>query len=178
MLLTPTWILLLVKPIMSSYFLLWMDGIANVSIQENIPANPFRMLFCIFSFFPIVIVITFYQQLKEKQEEEFVKRSVEKQVDDMRRHALHIEELYDRVRGMRHDIGNHLMVIQGLAENGNTEGLKEYIHEFQERIVDLQPAIKSGNAITDLILSETSERCAKEKLKFDRKSPKGICILY
>ena len=36
-LLIPAFTLLLVKPIISSYFLLWMEGIENGSITENIP---------------------------------------------------------------------------------------------------------------------------------------------
>ena len=167
MLLAPTWTLLLVKPIMSSYFLLWMKGIESGTIQENIPANPYRMLFCICSFLSIVTVVTLYQKLKEKQEEEFVRQSVAKQIGDTHRHIDHVEELYERMRGMRHDMGNHLMVIERLTESGNTEELAEYIRAFRDGFLALQPTVKSGNAVTDVLLSEIAARCEKEQIAFE-----------
>ena len=167
LLLAPAASLLLVKPIMSSYFFLWMDGIENGSIKENIPANPYRALFCLVAYVPIIAVIVLYQKLKEKQEEEYVKDSARKQVGDMVGHVEHIEEIYDRMRGIRHDFGNHLTVIERLAEDGKTKELSDYIRELGENIESLQPMIKTGNAVTDVVLSETAEKCEKEGITFE-----------
>lgn len=167
LLLAPAWTLLLVKPIMSSYFLLWMDGMENGSITENIPANPYRVLFCVFAYVPVVAVIILYQKLKEKQEEGFVRDSVEKQIADMSGHVEHIEEIYEKMRGFRHDLGNHLTVIERLAEDGRTEELAEYIRDLGSNINRLQPKIKTGNAVTDVVLSETADRCEREGIVFE-----------
>ena len=167
MLLAPAWTLLLVRPIMSSYFMLWMDGIKNGSIKENIHASPYRVLFCIFAFVPIVTVIVLYQKLKEKQEEAFVKSSVEKQLGDMSGHIEHIEEIYEAMRGLRHDLGNHLTVIERLAENGDTEELVSYAKEFAENFERLKPRVKTGNAVTDVVLSEVAGQCEKEGIRFE-----------
>ena len=178
LLLAPAWTLLLVKPIMSSYFNLWMDGIENGSIKENIPASPYRVLFCVFAYVPIVAVIILYQKLKEKQEEAFVKESVEKQIGDMSGHVEHIEEIYESMRGIRHDLGNHLTVIEALAEEGRTEELADYIRELGDNINRLQPRIKTGNAVTDVVLSETADRCEKEGIVFESAFayPEGLDI--
>ena len=167
LLLAPAWSLLLVKPIMSSYFLLWMDGMKNGSIKENIPANPYRVLFCLFAYVPIVAVMILYQKLKEKQEEAFVKDSVDKQIGDMSGHVEHIEEIYERMRGIRHDLGNHLTIIERLAEDGRTEELADYIKELGENFERLQPRVKTGNAVTDVVLSEIADRCEKEGIAFE-----------
>lgn len=167
LLLAPAWTLLLVKPIMSSYFLLWMDGMENGSITENIPANPYRVLFCVFAYVPVVAVIILYQKLKEKQEEGFVRDSVEKQIADMSGHVEHIEEIYEKMRGFRHDLGNHLTVIERLAEDGRTEELAEYIRDLGSNINRLRPKIKTGNAVTDVVLSETADRCEREGIAFE-----------
>ncbi|MCR5775028.1 MAG: GHKL domain-containing protein [Lachnospiraceae bacterium] len=165
--LSPAWTLLLVKPIMSSYFMLWMDGIKNGSIKENIQANPYRILFCLFAYVPIVTVIILYQRLKEKQEEIFVKSSVENQIGDLSGHIEHIEKIYEGMRGLRHDLGNHLTVIERLAENGDTEELANYAKEFTESFERLQPKVVTGNAITDVILSEIAGQCEKEEIHFE-----------
>ena len=176
--LAPAWTLLLVKPIMSSYFYLWMDGMKNGSIKENVPANLYRILFCLFAFVPVVTVIVLYQKLKEKQEEEYVKGSVEKQVGDMSGHVAHIEEIYDRMRGLRHDLGNHLTVIERLAEDGKTVELADYVRELGDNISSLQPRVKTGNAVTDVVLSETADRCEKEGIAFESSFayPEGLDI--
>ena len=176
--LAPAWTLLLVKPIMSSYFYLWMDGMKNGSIKENVPANLYRILFCLFAFVPVVTVIVLYQKLKEKQEEEYVKGSVEKQVGDMSGHVAHIEEIYDRMRGLRHDLGNHLTVIERLAEDGKTVELADYVRELGDNISSLQPGVKTGNAVTDVVLSETADRCEKEGIAFESSFayPEGLDI--
>ena len=166
-LLAPAWTLLLVKPIMSSYFRLWMDGIKNGSISQNIQANPYRVLFCAFAYVSIVTVIVLYQKLKEKQEEIFIKNSVEKQISDISGHMEHIEKIYEEMRGIRHDFGNHLTVIERLAENSAMEELVSYIEEFGESFERLQPRVKTGNAVTDVILSEVAEQCEKKNIRFE-----------
>lgn len=166
-LLTPVCSLLLVKPIVSSYYRLWMDGIANGSIKENIPANPFRILFSILSFFPVIITIVLYQELKEKQEEEYIRESVEKQVGDTYRYTAHVDELYEKMRAMRHDMGNHLAVIEGLAESGKNRELIDYIGEFRDRLSAFRPAVVSGNAVTDIVLSEISDECKNAGIGFE-----------
>ena len=167
MLLIPTWTVFLVKEIMASYLNLWMDGIKNGSIQENIKGDVFRLVFSILSFFTIVIALSMYQKMKEQQEEEFVRRSVEGQINDTYRHVGHIEEMYDKMRAMRHDIGNHLTVIEGLAQSGKTDELASYIGDLQDHFDGLQPSVKSGNAVTDVILSETFEKCRKDNITFE-----------
>ena len=178
LLLAPAGSLLLVKPIISSYFLLWMDGMKNGSIKENIPANPYRVLFCLFAYVPIIAVIILYQKLKEKQEEEYVRESARKQAGDMVSHVEHIEELYDKMRGIRHDLGNHLTVIERLAEDGRTEELAGYIRELGENIERLQPRIKTGNAVTDVVLSGAADRCEKQGITFESAFayPEGLNI--
>jgi hypothetical protein len=166
-LLTPVCTLLLVRPIITSYFRLWMDGIENGSITQNIPANPYRMMFCIFSFFPIIIIIGLYQQIKESQEKEFILESVKNQFDDATRYTTHIEELYEKMRAMRHDFGNHLTVIAGLAETGSNDELNDYIKELQNRVTELQPSIKTGNAVTDVVLSEFCDQCRDNNIQFE-----------
>ena len=167
MLLIPIWTILLVKPIMASYFYLWMDGMENGSITENLHGNLYRMSFSILSIASVIITITMYQRLKEKQEEEFAQRAVDSQINDTYRHVEHVEEMYEKMRAMRHDIGNHLTVIEGLAQNGKTDELAGYIGELQERFDELQPSVKTGNAVTDVVLSEAFELCGKKQIGFE-----------
>ena len=85
----------------------------------------------------------------------------------MRRHMVRIEELYEDIRSMRHDMGNHLSVIKGLAETDNTAELKEYLGELQGNFDGLQERVRSGNPITDVVLSEFAGSCEKNGISFN-----------
>lgn len=165
----PVCTLLIVKPIISSYFYLWMEGMENGSINENIPANPYRILFCVLSFFPVIIVLALYQKLKEEQEKLIIQESVGKQIGLTHRYVDHIEELYEKMRAMRHDMANHMTIIEGLAQGGKNQELSEYVSEMQKRFYEIQPSIKTGNAVTDVVLSEVCDTCEKEQIRFESK---------
>jgi len=176
MLLTPAGSLLLVRPIMNSYFLLWMECIRNGSKTSNIPGNIYRILFCIMSYLSILIIIIFYQQIREKQDEGYAGKALDSEMRDMQRDMDRIEVLYEDMRSMRHDMGNHLSVIKGLAETGNTAELKEFIGELQGSFEVLQERVKSGNPITDVVLSDFSRSCEKKGIPFnnDFRYPQGF----
>ncbi|MBP5553481.1 MAG: GHKL domain-containing protein [Lachnospiraceae bacterium] len=176
MLLTPAWSLLLVKPIMSSYFTLWMDGIENGSIKENIPGNAFRLLFSVFSLLSIIAIIVMYQRLTESRERIFAARSLERQIEEMRNHVSHIESMHDKIRGLKHDMGNHLAVIMRLAETGEKEKMSEYIESLQGKYEEIDLKTKSGNPVTDVILSEYASRFQAASITFttDFRYPEGL----
>ena len=120
MVLMPVGTLLMVKPIIASYYFLWMEGIENGTILENIPGSPYRLFFSVFSLCSVMIVVALYQKLKENQEEEYARRAVENQIRDTQRHVEHMEEWYEKMRALRHDMGNHLTVMEGLSESGKS----------------------------------------------------------
>ena len=167
MLITPFWTILIVRYIMLAYFELWMDGIGNGSITENIPPSVFRLSFCVLSLLSTLIIIVSYQKISESKEDEFANKALEDRTEDIRRHMGQIEDMYEKMRGLRHDIGNHLTVIEGLAQSGKTDELSEYVGELQARFDELQPLVKTGNAVTDVVLSETLANCRREKIRFE-----------
>ncbi len=127
MLLTPFWTFLIVKPIMLAYFKLWMAGIENGTIKENIPSSLYRTVFCILSILSILIIITLYEKIKESKEDDFSRKALENKIEDTHRHVEKIEEMYNQMRAMRHDMGNHMAVLEGLIENNEKAAASEYI---------------------------------------------------
>ncbi|MFV0364813.1 MAG: Spo0B domain-containing protein [Suipraeoptans sp.] len=51
-------------------------------------------------------------------------------------HYNKMKELYNSTRAWRHDYRNHIQVIRGFAEAGNTEALEAYIKEMDEKQLD------------------------------------------
>lgn len=176
MMLTPAWSLLLVKPIMSSYFMLWMDGIDNGSIKENIQGSPYRLLFSVCSLISIIAIFVLYQRLSESREKEFAARSFENQLIDMKNHIDQIERVQNDIRSLKHDMGNHLAVIMHLADSGNKAELSDYIGTLKEKYDEIDLQVKTGHPVTDVVLSEYAGRFDSSGIPYsiDFKYPKGI----
>lgn len=167
MLIIPACSLLAVKPIMRSYVYLWMDGIRNGSIKENIHGDPYRILFDVLSYLSILIIIAMYEKNKDRQKEIFARKALLDQTEDMKHYVGRIEELYEKMRSMRHDMGNHMTVISGLAAKGDTDEIAEYTRQWQSSYFDIQSGVKTGNGVTDVVLSDFAERTCAEGVSFE-----------
>ncbi len=166
-LLTPSWAILIVKPIMLAYFRLWMDGIGNGSIKENIPASIYRLGFCILSAASLVLIIMLYQSIKESQENDFASKALEDQTEDIISHMGRIEDMYEKIRSIRHDMGNHMAVMEGLIESGENQALNDYIGKWKKNYDESQMLVKTGNPVTDVVISEYAERFEKANIPFE-----------
>lgn len=166
-LLTPSWAILIVKPIMLAYFRLWMDGMVNGSIKENIPASFYRLGFCILSVLSLVVIILLYQNIRESKENEFARQALENRTEDTMRHVEQIEEMYEKIKALRHDMGNHMAVIEGLVQNGEREALDEYIGQWKKNYEESGMSVKTGNPILDVAISEYAGRFKKANISFE-----------
>ena len=178
MLLAPISLIIAVKPIIRDYYVLWMDGIENGSIQENIPGDFVKLLYCILSYAVLLVVISFYEQIKESREEEHARAMTGQQITEMESHIRRVESLYDEMRSFRHDMGNHLTVLTGLLDREENREAAGYIESLTGSLQMLEPPVKTGNAVTDVILSEFTERFEKAGLDFQYsfRFPQGLSI--
>lgn len=178
MLLAPISLIIAVKPIIRDYYTLWMDGIGNGSIQENIPGDFVKLLYCILSYAVLLVVISFYEQIKESREEEHARAMTGQQVTEMESHIRQVESLYDEMRSYRHDMGNHLTVLTGLLNRGDHKEAVNYIEKLTGSLKTFEPSVKTGNAVTDVILSEYAEGFEKAGLDFrpSFRFPEGMSV--
>ncbi len=59
---------------------------------------------------------------------------------------------------MRHDLGNHMAVIEGLAKTDHREELFAYIDQWKGNLKESELSVKTGNAVADVILSDYHQR--------------------
>lgn len=76
-----------------------------------------------------------------------------------------------RVRGIYHDMKNHLLVLQAqLKEIGNTgdkgkrQEAEEMIEKIQNQISDYEDYVQTGNAFLDVILRDKSRKAKEERI--------------
>lgn len=126
------------------------------------------LLYCLSLYIPIPVVIMLFQNIKARQQEETREELLAGQMADMERHIREVEELYREIRSLKHDMGNHIMVMQKL--NGKEQ--EQYARSLQEQYTAAAEGIKSGNPVTDVILLERSREAKAKGIAFD------CCFLY
>lgn len=95
------------------------------------------------------------------------------QLADMTAHVRELEQLYDGIRGMRHDVNNCVADMEQLLGESTREGhlpkqtLVEaecYLQHMQQAAARLALQFSTGNPVTDVILNRKGQICAQEQI--------------
>ena len=134
------------------------DAYVNKSgeyIWNNYPVYELiRPVFGVIAFLVVISVIYSYQQIKRSQEEAMQNALVSRQVEELTGHVHTMEKLYSDIRGIRHDVNSHIMVLGNLLDKGNDEEAKAYLNEWQNGFPMPEITEKTGNPVTDIVISE------------------------
>ena len=114
----------------------------------------------------VVVVIGMYQGIKVKQEEKLQNELLAAQIDSIRHHIGQVECLYRDIRGIKHDMANHIMTLERLYAGDMTEEARAYGTELKTALAEVVGEIKSGNPVTDVILQEWKGEAEKSKIHF------------
>ncbi len=124
------------------------------------------VLFCAVSIISIVVVIVLYQDIKAKQEENRQAESLAIQIGNIRRHIGQVEDLYQGIRGVRHDMTNHILTLERLYEENRVKEAIAYGTELKTTLAGMSGEMASGNAVTDVILQEQKREAEKLQISF------------
>lgn len=124
--------------------------------------NLLKILYQIVSLSAVFVVIVVYQRIKEKQREEKENAVLAEQIESMKSHIREVEKLYRDMRGLKHDMGTHMMILQNLLVKNERDAFETYFKELKITWSGNVREIKTGNPITDVILTEKQKE-AKEK---------------
>ena len=137
-----------------------------------------RVVYQIVSFAAILIAIIIYQKLKEKQQEEKENILLAEQIENTKQHIREVEKLYEDIRALKHDMGNHICVLENLfckfeAGTGDSVLLRSEEKEFKNYLSELKTTwndsvaeIKTGNPVTDVILTQRQKEAREKGIDF------------
>ncbi len=135
--------------------------------QPHIPLD-FLWIFCYMVILAVIVsTMTLYQDIRKKREEESRGLILESQMRDMKAHITEVERLYNGIRGVKHDIKNHIEIINSLIAQGKAEEVREYSKNLSKTVETFDFAIKTGNPVTDVILHEKMEIALERGIQFD-----------
>ncbi|MBQ9610726.1 MAG: GHKL domain-containing protein [Lachnospiraceae bacterium] len=167
LLMIPLITLILVRHIISAYYSLWMEGVANGSIQENIHANIYRLMFYIGAYIAVILFITTYQNIKNYEEDKKLEKLLTDRIEDTKSHINEVEKLYVDMRSIKHDMTNHIQVLKTLVEKNEIKQAEDYLSHMDKQVQEIGLSIKTGNPITDIIISEFDKRFKDENIDFN-----------
>ena len=128
-----------------------------------------RVLYQIVSFATVLIAVVTYQKIKEKQREENVNLLLEEQIENTKQHINEVEKLYENIRALKHDMGNHITVLESLFVKKETEEFEKYLTELKATYCVSVEGIKTGNPVTDVILTQKQKEAEEKGISFECK---------
>lgn len=139
----------------------------HVYIWEAHPAyTVLRVIYQVFSFAAIVIALVVYQKLKEKQREEQENIILAEQLEATRQHICEVEKLYGDIRALKHDMGNHITVLEHLSAKKETREFEQYLTELKVAYSEGAEGIRTGNPVTDVILAQRQKEAKENGIDF------------
>ena len=114
----------------------------------------------------IPVMIVMFQNWKETQEEQRGQELVLNQISDMKKHIGEVEKLYQDIRFLRHDMGNHIQTLEHLVAHHNTDDAAEYMEHLKNEWDEVSPAIRTGSPVIDVILMEKLRESKEKQIRF------------
>lgn len=124
-------------------------------------------LYYAISVVPTILFIVLYQKIRAKQEEKLQSELLAAQMDSIRQHIMRVETLYQNIRSIRHDMTNHILILERLYAGNQQKEARQYSADLKASLTVATEEIKSGNPVTDVILQEQKNEAQKRKIHFN-----------
>lgn len=121
----------------------------------------------------IILSSVILRKLVESSEKEMLVEVYQNRISDMEEHMKDVEHLYDGIRGMRHDMKNHLTDLEILLRrkkrvSGEYEKeICRYLDGLCEAMEELDMKCSSGNPVTDVVISRKMRIAGQKKITFE-----------
>ena len=118
------------------------------------------------SIIAILVMTTMFQNWKVAQEEQTGQELVLNQVSNMKKHIGEVEKLYQDIRSLRHDMGNHIQMLEHLVAENHMDDAAEYMEHLKKEWNEISPEIKTGSPVIDVILMEKLREAKEKQIRF------------
>ncbi len=117
----------------------------------------------------IVFSFCLYQKMVVLQEERAEKIILENQITQMQSSMVEMEHLYDGIRSVKHDMKNHMAVLQNLMQNrclsdssGEGEEIQHYFDGIYQSVEQLDSKVYTGNTVADAVIGSKFSYAVKQ----------------
>ena len=158
-----------------------------ITVTDGVPVllyNKHPALYLIIPMIALVLlgatVFSFriYQNMAALQEERAEKIILENQITQMQSSMVEMEHLYDGIRSVKHDMKNHMAVLQNLIRkkySGEDEEIRQYFEGMYQSVEQLDNRVHTGNAVSDAVVG-SKFRYAAKKVKGIKLDARGFML--
>ena len=138
-----------------------------VNVFRAAPGGSWRflllLLFVIWSFGVLCYAIISTHEKTIKSHEANLARSI---VASGRDHYQQMNEMYEKLRIMRHDYKYHLRAARGILNSGDTKGANEYLTSVENQLAKYELRCYCTNSVINALITSYAERCEKLGIRF------------
>ncbi len=93
------------------------------------------------------------------------KRVAAAESEILKRHYAEVENMYQKMRGWRHDYRHHIQVMKVHMQNGEYDSINRYLDMLDDDLTHVETVIKTGNKMADAILNSKLSIAAEKNIK-------------
>ncbi|MDE7283719.1 MAG: GHKL domain-containing protein [Lachnospiraceae bacterium] len=161
-------------PAMAGVLVAVLVRLLMITVTEGIPVLLYDRHPALYIIIPMIafvllgaIVFSFriYQNMVTLQEERAEKIILENQITQMQSSMVEMEQLYDGIRSVKHDMKNHMAVLQNLIRkkySGEDEEIRQYFEGMYQSVEQLDSRVHTGNAVSDAVVGSKFSYAAKK----------------
>lgn len=129
----------------------------------------------------VVASSVLFGRLMRYNGEKLKRRLLEAQITGMEKEIAEIKDIYSDIRGLKHDMHNHIANIGYYVKSKLGEedkALTDYLGQMRETVDRLDFSFDTGNPITDIIVRRRAQEAEKKGIAFksDFGFPEGLGI--
>ena len=142
-------------------------------IDEYPETNVLIPLVSFLSLFLIILSAVILKKLVESSEKEVLVEVYQNRLNDMEEHMKDIERLYDGIRGIRHDMKNHVADLEILLKQNHTSDgeykieMQRYLDDMCHTMEALDMSCNTGNPVTDVVISRKIRKAKQEGIPIE-----------
>lgn len=142
-------------------------------IDEYPETNVLIPLVSSLSLLLIILSAVILKKLVESSENEVLVEVYQNWLNDMEEHMKDVEHLYDGIRGIRHDMKNHVADLEILLKQNHTSDgeykieMQKYLDDMCNTMEELDMSCNTGNPVTDVVISRKIRKAGEEKVPIE-----------
>ncbi len=126
-----------------------------------------RVCLLIMTFIVYYVLVSSLESLRLQGEAEERARNQEQLIAMERAQYSMLQKQIEETRQARHDLRQHLNVIQSCLESGNNIQLKDYIAKYSQKLASLTPKNYCSNYAVNAVVCHYGELASENNIRFD-----------
>ena len=157
------WALIILTTILGIYFKWSLSTMDALLLQD---VRWFELLtFAVCAILGLMLVVFLFEVNQQAQEQQRQAELEQVSLNYEMQNAKRALQTNNDIRRLYHDMKNHLLTLQSLAEDGGR--VEEYLQQLLPRFEGYESQVSTGNPTVDALLSEKVQRAALDNIQFN-----------